>query len=283
MENKKSTLSTRLKSYSAIAGTIVAAANTAGAQVVYTDVSPDALVPTGSTYDLDLNNDGTVDYQFAVSHGTYMYGTFPIQYDIGIVAPAPGSGNAIDTLTGGPTVHNTGDAINGSLLWVDDAGASYQLLGANFPLLGYQTGNFLGATDKYMGFRFKISGADHYGWARFDFNSTATLLTMKDYAYDATPGTSILAGAMPTAINEHAAELANAVTIFGADKSIRVNMNNAKAEGMVVITNTLGQEVAKVSITDAQMTIPMDNANTGIYFVSVIQESATFTQKVIVK
>jgi hypothetical protein len=282
MENKKSTFNARLKSYSAIAGTMVAAANTANAQVIYTDVSPDAVVATGGTYDLDLNNDGTVDYQFGLVHGTNNSFGLPVQYDLATLTPS--TGNAIDTTTGGSaTAHSTAEAINSSLIWADDAGAPYQLLGISLPSFGYQSGNFIGQTDKYVGLRFKIGAVDHYGWVRIDLNGTATSLTVKDYAYDGTAGTSILTGATATGINEQAAMLSNTVSVFSADKAIRVNMNNAKAEGVVVVTNTLGQEIAKMNITEAQMTIPVENANSGIYFVSVIQGSASITQKVIIR
>jgi hypothetical protein len=279
--NKTKNFQTKLKSYSAIAGTLVAAANTAGAQIIYTDVSPDEVVNTGGAYNLDLNNDGTVDYQFQVTHGTNSAYGFPIQYDLAAIVPVPGSGNAIDTLNG-PIAHNLNDPLNSTNAWVDDAGASYQLLGLNLPSLAYQTGNFIGTTDKYIGFKFKISGADHYGWVRIDLNSTATSLTIKDYAYDATANTQILAGAMPLGINEAASALAENVTIFSSDRSVRVNMNNASATGFITVTNALGQEIAKKEISDALMSISMETASKGIYYVTVQQESATITKKVVI-
>lgn len=277
-----STLNKKLKSYSAIAGTVVAAANSADAQIVYTNVTPDTVVNTGGSYDLDLDNDGTIDFQFAVQHGTYMYGTIPLMYDLAVVVP--GTGNAIDTVAGGqPPAHNLNDPIGSSLTWVDDVGASYQLLGLTLPAVAYQAGNFVGVNDKYVGLRFKIGAADHYGWVRIDLNSAVTALTIKDYAYDGTAGTMIPAGSIATGIDESSALLAHAVTVISSDKTIRVNMNSAKAEGIVTVTNTLGQEVANAKVTGSQVVIPMDNASTGIYMVTVSQESGRFTQKVIVK
>lgn len=279
MENKTSTLNKKLKSYSALAGTLVAAANTANAQVVYTDVIPDATVTTGGTYDLDLNNDGTADFQFLLQHGTYTYMSFPIQYDLGVLQPA--AGNAIDTLGGGANAHAAGVAINSSLGFEDDASAAYQLLGVNIPVVAYSSGNFIGQTDKYLGLRFQITGVDHYGWARIDMNATATSITIKDYAYDATAGASILTGATSTGINESAV-LANAVSVFSNANTISVNMNNAKPEGMITVTNALGQEISKTSVTAAQMSIPMNNVTAGVYFVTVSQGNAKFTKKVMI-
>ena len=278
MENKTSTLNKKLKSYSALAGTLVAAANTANAQVVYTDVIPDATIASGGTYDLDLNNDGTADFQFQLQHGTYTYMSFPIQYDLGVLLP--GSGNAIDTINGGANAHAAGVAINNTLAFVDDS-SPYQLLGVNIPIVAYSSGNFIGQTDKYLGLRFQIAGVDHYGWARIDMNATATSITVKDYAYDATAGASILTGATSTGISESAV-LANAVTVFSNANTINVNMNNAKLEGMITVTNALGQEISKTSVTAAQMSIPMNNVTAGVYFVTVSQGNAKFTKKVMI-
>ena len=61
----KKTYAAKLKSYSAYAAAFFASANAADAQVVYTDISPDQTFNTdGASYDLDLNNDGTFDFQF---------------------------------------------------------------------------------------------------------------------------------------------------------------------------------------------------------------------------
>jgi hypothetical protein len=282
MENKTTSLNNKLKSYSALAGTLIAAGSSVDAQVVYTDVLPDATVLTGTTYDLDLDNNAVVDFQFAVTHQTYLYnGTLPVQYDYAVIVPAVPA-NAIDTAAGGPAVHNVNDPIGSSLMWVDGAGSSYQLLGLAFapPFNAYNTGNFLGATDKYIGLRFMIGTATHYGWVRIDLNSTSTILTIKDHGYDATANTTVLAGATATGINN---ELASTVNIFSENSNIHVNMNNAAVEGTILVTDVLGKEVVNTAITSNSNVISMDNAKAGIYFVTVSQGDARFTQKVIIK
>jgi len=279
---KNSTLNKKLKSYSALAGTFVAAATTADAQVVYTDVIPDATVASGATYDLDLNNDGTADFQFQMAAGTYS-GTFyyvPITVPYKIAMIVPMAGNAIDTLAGGAKAHAAGEILNSASGWEDDSGAPYQLLGVEATGF-YSGGNFLAQSDKFLGLRFKISGVDHYGWARIDLSADASSMTLKDYAYDGT-ATSIITGATTTGIDESQA-LANAVTVFAADNTITVNMHNAAPEGVVIVTNTLGQEIANMNITDALMHIPVNGASTGIYFVTVNQANAKFTKKVIIR
>lgn len=280
MENK-STLNKKLKSYSALAGTLVAASTAANAQVIYTDVTPDATTATGASYGLDLNNDGTVDFQMGLTHGTYMYGTMAINYDYAVIAPTATT-SAIDTL-GGPKVHVAGDSIQATNLWEDGAAASYQLLGLAFaaPFSAYSQGNFLGVTDKYIGLRFQISGANHYGWVRIDLNSAATSLVVKDYAYNGTVDHfSICGQTTDVGINEI---LSSNVNIYSADNSIYVNMNKANVEGSIVVTDVLGKTVATAAISNTNMVIPMNEVTTGIYFVTVSQGDARFTKKVIVK
>ena len=97
MQDKKATLSKKIKSYSALAGSIIAVSASADAQVVYTDVSPDSVINTsGGFYNIDLNADGTTDFQvltMSVSTSGYVYD---------YVACLPNqSMNAIDTISGG--------------------------------------------------------------------------------------------------------------------------------------------------------------------------------------
>lgn len=289
---KKSTLNKKLKSYSALAGTLIAAGSTSSnAQVIYTDVTPDATVTTGNAYNLDMDNDGTVDFQIAIAHATYTSssGGFTLQYDYGLIAPSDPT-SAVDTTTiavgstyttFGAKGHNLNDPIASTNAWEDGAASAYQLLGIAFgaPYSALNYGDFLGVTDKYIGLRFQIAGADHYGWVRLDVNSTMTSFTVKDYAYDGTAGTTILCGAMPTGI---ANELSHNVAIYSADQNIFVNMNNAGIAGTVVVTDVLGKTVATAEVSNANVVIPMSEAQTGIYFVTVNQGDARFTKKVII-
>jgi hypothetical protein len=52
-----------------------------------------------------------------------------------------------------------------------------------------------GATDAYIGLAFDIGGSKHYGWARVDLTADAPeALTIKDFAYNISPGDPIKAG-----------------------------------------------------------------------------------------
>ena len=73
--SKYITLAEKLKSYSLLAGSIVATSFAAQAQIIYTDVNPDielggsvpASYPEVSTHNIDMNNDGEVDFRITVN------------------------------------------------------------------------------------------------------------------------------------------------------------------------------------------------------------------------
>ena len=276
---KNSTLNKKLKSYSALAGTLVAAGS-ANAQVMYTDVSPDATVNGASgAYNLDLDNNTVTDFTLLVATGSY--GAYI--YDYAIVSPSV-TNNVVDTAsTGGPMAHNLNDPINSTMLW-DDPAATFELLALNltspFP---YPYGNFLGATDKYIGFKFDIGGTVHYGWARIDVNATATAVTVKSYGYDATANTQILCGAMPTGLNNE--ELSNGTNIFGNANGINVNfLGNTNFQGFITVSDILGNVVAKTNVTNQNNLIALNSAVSGIYLVTVTNtEGVSFTKKLFVK
>lgn len=275
---KKSTLNKRLKSYTALAGTLVAA-NAADAQIMYTDVSPDATVATGANYQLDLNGDATDDFAFQVTHGTYMYGSIALIYDYTLVVNGPG--NATDTASaGGTNAHNCGESIGSSLLW--DAGNSYGLMALKFgaPFSAYSTGAFLGTGDKSLGFRFDVGGNTHYGWARVNVNAASTLLTIKDYGYQATANTAINTCATPTGLDE---ELSATTEIFGNANGINVNFGRT-FNGTITVFDVLGNNVAKTTVNGTNALIAMTTPTSGVYLVTVASATGeSFTKKLFVK
>jgi hypothetical protein len=274
MEKNSTSLNKKLKSYSALAGTLVTA-GAANAQVMYTDVAPDVTIGLGGSYSLDLDNNSVVDFTLVVdtgSYGAYVYNYALINNTTGNVVDS----TTTDNLT---NAHNINDPINASLLW-DNAGA-YGLMALNlttpFP---YAVGNFDTGTDKYVACKFMIGASTHYGWARVNLNTTSTSMIIKDYGYNATANTSILAGAMPSAIKEN---LEASTLIFASENAINVKLNTV-VDGFVTVTDVLGHVVAKVNITNETTQIDLNNSTSGIYFTTVSTvDGNTFTKKLFVK
>jgi len=184
-------LQKKLMKYSLATGAIMLAGISANAQVVYTDVDPDETFATVDTqYDLDLNNDGTVDF-----HILRLSGTAGAAIRV-VSCPA---GNEVLGSTSA-----TGAFFNAYALDADVAIDATETIwngtingGALTLAWGSGSGNWAaGATDKYLGLRFDIDGATHYGWVRLDAAAAGESFTVKDFAYESTPELGIIAGDM---------------------------------------------------------------------------------------
>ncbi|MCX6296495.1 MAG: T9SS type A sorting domain-containing protein, partial [Bacteroidetes bacterium] len=281
--NMKNSLQKKLKSYSALAGAVAATASV-NAQIIYTDVIPNDTINTTLTgVNIDLDNGGVVDFmvdeQTGVTSSGYAYNE--------VLSVVPQNGvNAIaeNGILGAFVLNaalNSGDTIDAALTLATD---TVQFAARVYPAsTTYNFGNWIGAVDKYFGLRFNLAGTTHYGWARFDVAVDGSSFILKDYAYDATADALILAGAMSSSGIEEL--LAHNTMIFGFDKSISVKiMNNASIEGVITVTDVLGQLLASVNVTSDVTIIPMTDAKSGVYFATITKKDGSrFTKKLFLK
>jgi hypothetical protein len=165
----------------------------AGANIVYTDVVPDSMNINNFTLDIDVNNDGTMDFEITGAQAQTS------SFDI-VQAGQVGTGNFV--LSDG-----TGGASALALNTVIGASSStwFQMNSTNLIMItifnNSPSGNWVNATDKYLGLKFIANSNTYYGWARFTIGSTSNQYTFKDYAYEDTPGQSILAGQTITGVS----------------------------------------------------------------------------------
>lgn len=266
----------KLKSYSALAGTLIAA-NQVNAQIVYTDIIPDSTVNTdGGSYNLDLNNDGTFDFTFNLTinpGGTSS--SSPAYNKVGVT---PLGSNQIAGTVSSPYIYpsalNTGDSVKSSLTWnIGNSQSMGSLWGGAYPY-----GNFLGTTDKHIGLQINVAGAIYYGWARVDVNADATSFTIKDYAYMNAADQPIMIGSASVGINENSAQ---GIQVFNDNRVIHVKNKNF-SEGSIKITNTLGQELQNELMNSELTILSMENEKPGIYFVTVKSGQINYTKKIII-
>ncbi|MCW3072266.1 MAG: hypothetical protein JWO44_2156 [Bacteroidetes bacterium] len=285
MSSNKQNIQKKLKSYSALAGTLVAAAGSADAQVVYTDVVPDSTVNNGGVYNLDLNNDDVADFQLLQRSGTY--GGLA-SYDV-VGVYALGANNAVDTSGGAgtATAMDIGVTIDGTLNWVDStqmaaiSPPTANALAVVVPMFGIAQGNFLGMNNKFLPLRFAYLGSTYYGWVRLDVAADAKSFVVKDYAYTDDADHYSVTGDM-VGISE--AALQNKVNIFSYNNNITVQLDPlVAAEGKIVITNLSGQAVSETAISSTETVVPFEQAKPGIYMVTVKQTHGSYTKRVFVK
>jgi hypothetical protein len=178
-------LGSRLLAYAAMAGASVGLGHSlADAQVVYTPTHHNI----DQDYYLDLNHDGINDFHI---HSYYLSGygdleVFPVITGNRIAALAKGclGGEAAAPLALGATIGP------GMLL---GAKASCMAVMDSF----YSFGPWINKQNHYLGFAFEVNGQTHYGWARMSmqgFFCFPCIGRIFGYAYETTPGKSIVAG-----------------------------------------------------------------------------------------
>ena len=198
----KKSLITKLSMYTLSATAGLVTAITSQATVIYTDVNPDSTLNGGDVYALDLNNDGTPDFNLNMISSSYSGSYFKSdRKGVRVDMIGYGGNNAIARQNGGGYSYfaealNYGAAISNSLLWnnygLEMAQSNFSSWSSN-PYSNI-TGPWIGVADKFLGLRFDIGGNPHYGWARLDVDAIPNRAVLKDYAYEDFSGTLINAG-----------------------------------------------------------------------------------------
>lgn len=166
---------------------LLAATPRAGAEIVYT---PEHVILKGnSTYQIDLNHDGTNDFglqMFQIFHSSMML-AIPDVNGNQAVAAAAGSRNAIPLNLGGPIGPNRQFASKTTY------GGFFMAINGSYGTLTWFRGPWAKASNKYLGLKFLIDGEVHYGWARLSVMKRYSTLT--GYAYETLANQPIRAGA----------------------------------------------------------------------------------------
>lgn len=166
---------------------MLAGAQPADAEVVYTPA--DHLILSNQRIMLDLNHDGIPD--FAVTNKVFS------STDIGgrtLLARPLIPANQVEGMRSVFILKFASALPAGAKI-----GASAQFSGKLMAVSGTEYGsggNWMNVNDRYLGLKFVIGGAFHYGWARFNVKSGNGTITAKltGYAYETIPNKPIIAG-----------------------------------------------------------------------------------------
>ena len=180
-------------------------ATQAQAQIIYTDVIPDATYSgsNDSCY-LDLDNNGQTDFLIIRREdpGYCMGCLIGTHYRVLIYPMAAHVISGFTWLSQQfPQCHQSGQVVgtnlsysvtNGLMRDASPGGSCPPSMQNCVPWPPFSWANY---PEGYLGLRFTIAGEIHYGWARLSIPSAAGF-TLKDYAYNSLPGEGILAGDM---------------------------------------------------------------------------------------
>jgi hypothetical protein len=285
----KTLLKDKLKSYSALASAVFGTAAVADAQIVYTDVNPDATLAvindSLNAFDVNFDNAGAPEMSIATYGYLYNYGgtDYQLNYVFSFVAPDATAALVASMQAAGTssfpvtTSLASGTAIGSASTWLDTtaAGGTFYFnsaYGFGQTLLG--TANT--GADTYIGARFLIGANTHYGWVRINVAADASSVTIKDYAYNGTANGPINAG-QTVGIAEIAATSWNA---YSNGTSIIVK---AEFEGNVEVIDMTGNLITSGLIANGELSMDVSNASAGMYLVRVTNGTTSATKKISLK
>jgi hypothetical protein len=135
-----------------------------------------------TSQDIDVNNDGTADYNLSTPDGIAINLT-PLNNNVilSVLQPPPDIGAFIYALPAGTQISSS---LNPALVWFDRNSTAGSL------------GYFQGNTDAYAGIRLETGGNYHYGWLHIQ-NLAFNAGQISDWAFESNPNTPIFAGAVP--------------------------------------------------------------------------------------
>jgi hypothetical protein len=188
----------------------------ANAQVIYTDI-PDVTISTsGAMYPLDLNNDNVADFNLSFSLQSYKSKNCnTISLPSGNILSLS-QNKVLTTQTANPnSFYPTALNVNSNISRDSNTwkGSSLVLFSHNNVkcilysgsclegICGYDwtissEGQWAYTIDKCLGLKIHVGSNDYYGWVRLSTSGNG--VTIKDYAYYATPSHSIFAGQSTT-------------------------------------------------------------------------------------
>jgi len=197
-------LEKHLKSYALVAATgagLMALSTPANAAVVYT---PTKITLLNGQVNVDVDGDGVTD--FTLVDQDKLLPLVSSNRMLGVKGP-----------TGAAVVKGNGGAAAMMMNSIISSGRSFQAINkargrmasvgykcvgsSNSNCVSFVAGPFKQVKNKYLGFKFTISGQTHYGWARLNVDYTyqnggnsIINVYLSGYAYESVPGMSIKAG-----------------------------------------------------------------------------------------
>jgi hypothetical protein len=190
---RKLSLECKLGAYAFATGALLATPDPAPAEIIYSGVV-DVPVGLNTSYNLDLNGDGTTDFTIVNSYDSGFGSTCS---STSLVVP---DNNAVVITPPDAAALNPFDVISAN----DQLGGGRRLMAAlstsqmgSVGTIRRVYGPWIDAQNKFLGLRFVFpDGSTHYGWARMSvgYQGNGFDPVIHDWAYENTPDMPILAG-----------------------------------------------------------------------------------------
>jgi hypothetical protein len=273
MSKKEDSWAKKRAAYMALVASMIAQTEPADSQVIYTDVNPDETIYSG-WWNLDLNNDGEVDYHVyqSSSYSSYngMSNDFSLESSI-----FPLNNNLVQRAVAinFPAQLEYGDTIGPSKEFME-GGPLHSHWNFNHAYggpYGSGSGGHGGAGVwnsgiHYLGLKLEKEGNNYYGWARVSIKD----LTVYDYAINSKPNKPVFAGKWDTQIVF--VPLDNVILYVDQKQLHFSDKLNQYLLGNINVYDLMGRLVFTKPIDNQKEIISLEDFNTGIYVAEVIKE-----------
>lgn len=244
----------------------------ANATIVWTNLIPHQTTlanGSGATFDVDLDNNATIDYRFTLIYITGSSGSAGF-----VIAQAGQVGTSnfvsIDTVGGvlDARAFASGNSIDSSsIVWHSMASSNPNLLSS---LSGFTSGYWTGNSDWYLGVKFLIGSNYHYGWIKMSINPNTMDVTLKEYAYENVANTAILAGAKgPSSVNNLTDVAAIKVKNNTLNNTITFSCSNTYDQITTMNIVDMQGRIVKMlkpnDISSGEIVLNTQNLSSGIY------------------
>lgn len=278
-----------LQQYSLFSAAFLLIKGKASSEVVYTDIDPDVTIQNnGETYFIDMDNNGTIDFDFLKTSGSYYFwngssstwryvegiwaGPNYFENEIAGYNVTHGAGGGVSYF---PDGLNFGELVANSLYFQN---WGFQIMAKGYKLIG-NSGDTIwddvigkwapDINNKYLGVRFYDEVAClHYGWIRCSSEDSTNVLRIQDFAYETECDRPILAGDTISYVEIEEENDMNA-TIYSFDNIIHLQFPRQPESGYLTeVIDVFGEVVYNGNFTSKTQTIELD-VTPGIYFVKI--------------
>ena len=275
-------LSKRLGQYGSLALALTGLSEAANSQVIYTDVNPDFSGSLGSTYAIDLDNDGIDDVTLVNYTSSSSINNYNLNINV-LYAYPEGLNKVLGSISPNssslayPFALSTGNLISANTSsWIGSSASNILFGEIEINSMPYfSAGNWDNVEDKYLGIEFDINGNTHYGWVRLNVKDAK--FTLKDYAYESTPNTAITAGDQGNLSSDH--YFKNNLEVFSNNNQLFIKaIDQEKLNYSLFSIN--GQKVLEGELLNQQNSLDISNLSSGVYLVNIVNDK---NQKFVLK
>lgn len=239
------------------------------AQVQYVDVEPDVLINDEMEmgYPLNIFTSSSDDAEFYIQN----YYPFPSFFacfgnNAGVVTHGEDFVSRLQENTSIGSASSFTAAVNGGLA---------------FPIIQQEDvytewENQVG----YVGIKVEHQGNVHYGWVKLGMNADNTF-TLYEYAYQASPNTSIVAGDRGASALSDVSKTSFSFYPNPAKDVLNLDLNGSFES--VAIYDMLGKQVLFVKPDSDTQSLDLSSLTEGVYVISAVSNRKTLTEKLIVE